>query len=113
VNFAAGSGLSLDRVPWTIKNLPTPVPVQGLDGSAFVFRLESGNTVRSTLFTISGTALAMADEGLPQAVAEARVTDGRSVIEHTLAWPEPPERIESCSMGMTFFGGQPPATRTL
>lgn len=94
-------------MPWTIENLPVAVPFPGLDGSAFACRLRSGETIRTTLFTISGTALAMADHALPPAVVAARATDGRSAVEQTLAWAEPPERIESSTTGLSFIGGRP------
>ena len=75
----------------------------------------------TTLVFLSGTAMAVADDHLPNVVASAKQTRGRSVVERFLHWSVPPRRIELDTStevprtqgGLERAGGQDHALREI
>jgi hypothetical protein len=85
---------------------PFPGPWEGKDAVSWVWEIyRDGEAVR-VLVEVSGTAMAVADEYLPDETARARATSGRSEIEKVLDLDVPPRRI---SLGTTGYLGVDPA----
>jgi hypothetical protein len=73
------------------------------DGALFEWRYYVGSEQPRSMFVhISGTALAVERETLPQHVAEAVTTHGRSAVEDALSRHQTPARIQVASNGSVF-----------
>jgi hypothetical protein len=105
-SFPTDSGVSFEQVSWTILNSAEPLVGGSYDGSAWTWRLwdlERGD--RLLTFQITGTAMSMSDDALPQGGAVARASAGRSEVERILSWDTPRECIELGSMSFRSRGG--------
>ena len=75
---------------------PEPVGCQNSDRS-----YEWGDLQRIQVF-ISGTALASDNEHLPREVAQAKDTNGRSVVQTLVALDEPPDQVMVSTSGISL-----------
>jgi hypothetical protein len=94
---------------WTIVGEPEDAHSGGYDGAIWLWRLEEADDARSTLVKITGSAIRVAEENLPERTAAARASRGRSEIERVLDWYEPPSAIElgTWADAPRFEGGSP------
>ena len=86
--------------------------VPGADYDGMIWRWgvtsEDGAKVELTIdVKVTGTAMASAEGSLPQRVARARRTEGRTEIEAVLDWTITPDEIEINSLKVTRWGGTP------
>jgi hypothetical protein len=88
-------------VAWRIVDGPGEGPWEGKDAVAWIWTLESDADRRRILVEVSGTAMAVAEETLPEDVREARRTLGRSAVEVVLELPDPPPRISFTTQGLS------------
>lgn len=86
--------------PWTISHTDGLVGSEGRDAAAHLWWIKRGEEVRPVTVFISGTPLASADSGLPKEVAEAKRTNGRSVVEAFLGQDDPPRRAMVSTQGI-------------
>lgn len=90
-------------MPWQIRpdSGPSPAPWDGRDATGWVWRIYGdGDTSRAVLVEVSGTAMAIADEYLPDETRRARASSGRSEVEKVLDLEDPPTRL---SLGTTGY----------
>ncbi len=76
------------------------------DGALFEWRYCVGAEQRSMFVHISGMALAVNRQTLPQHVADAVTTHGRSAVEDALSRRQTPTRIQVAADGSVFEHGQ-------
>jgi hypothetical protein len=86
---------------------PFPAPWEGRDATGWVWEIYSDEQPRRILVEVSGTAMTIADEYLPEETRLARATSGRSEVEKVLELDDPPRRI---SLGTTGYLGEAPTT---
>jgi len=105
--FRAAANLLQSGMPptrrWRIESAEGEVDPGGRDARALLFRIERGVDVRPVTIYIAGTALAVALAGLgelPDDVAEAIDTNGRSVVVSVLAIDEPPRKMMVSTTGI-------------
>jgi hypothetical protein len=88
-----------------------PVPTErtwgGYDGNVWEWRVQAGDHTKTVAVKVSGTAIATyPHEPLLAETAGAIRTQGRSAVEETLTWAEPPDEIEfTTSTGPIYSGG--------
>jgi hypothetical protein len=88
-------------VSWQITGGPFPAPWEGRDAVGWVWELTAGDgRSERVLVEVSGTAMAVASEYLPEETAAARQTQGRSEVERLLEEGELPPRI---ALGTTGY----------
>lgn len=93
---------------WELRDTsgPYPAPWEGRDAVGWVWELYGENDEsRRILVEVSGTAMAVAPEYLPEETRLARETSGRSEVERVLELDDPPRRV---SLGTTGYLGAPP-----
>lgn len=79
---------------WSITSGPDEHP-GGVDYSAWLFMLtRAGGSVHQLEVRLTGTANATQDSTLPEQVANAKQSSGRSVVERILGWESPPPMFE-------------------
>jgi hypothetical protein len=71
------------------------------DAVAYLWQVRRGDKTRPILVYISRTAVASADEHLPREVAQAKATNGRSVVVTLLALDDPPEEVSVTTAGIS------------
>lgn len=87
-------------VSWRIESGPHPAPWDGRDAVGWVWLLENeAGETRGIRVDVSGTAMAVASEHLPDETVQARETHGRSEVELVLDTDEPPRRIALTTVG--------------
>jgi hypothetical protein len=100
-----GCGVRLQAVPeWEIVG-PFEAPWEGRDVVGWAWELHRGYEIRRVVVEVSGTAIAVAPETLPEETRLARETQGRSEIERLVETQDPPARIR---LGTTGYLGTPP-----
>ena len=87
---------------WAVSNEVGQVPVAGRDASAFIWAIERGEETRTLTVFISGTAMALPDEGLPPEVVAAKQTHGRSVLSTLVALDDPPSQVMVTTAGISL-----------
>jgi hypothetical protein len=94
-------------VTWRLEDHSGPysAPWEGRDASGWVWEIYREGESRRVIVEISGTAMSIADEFLPDITVQAKRTQGRSEIEKVLEDSDPPRRI---SLGTTAYLGGPP-----
>lgn len=111
------AGLGRSQMLWEIRGEGEELNPGGYDGRVWRWRVcKETDTVdqRQVLVGISGTVLSTAVQVLPERVAAARRTRGRSEVEMMLDWPEPPAKLNIHSHGVSPEGGDPgPAQREI
>ena len=72
------------------------------DATAYLWELQRGDETRRITVYISGTAMASANEGLPQEVVVAKNTRGRSVLSMLVALDDPPRQVMVTTAGISL-----------
>lgn len=90
---------------WVIQHGAEPVNPGTFDGRLWKWRLREGRRDHLLMFQVSGTAMCMSEDALPQSGQVARASAGRSEVEQVLSWGTPPDRIEVSSVGIRSWGG--------
>jgi hypothetical protein len=81
-------------VAWRIIEGPGDGPWEGKDAVGWLWAIEDdAHQQRRILVEVSGTAMAVDEDGLPDDVRNARRTLGRSAVEAVIALDDPPRRI--------------------
>ncbi|MEX2032711.1 MAG: hypothetical protein WEA81_07570 [Dehalococcoidia bacterium] len=92
-------------VNWRIASGPLPGPWEGKDVVGWLWTIEREEQTKQILIEVSGTAMAVAPETLPDVTKQARETRGLSEVKRLLKAEEPPSRI---TLGTTGYIGSPP-----
>jgi hypothetical protein len=101
VRTQVAQGLPVTR-RWVIDGYRGTVPVRR-DATAHLWRVSrGGDESRPIQVYISGTAEASADQYLPQEVAQAKATNGRSVVVTLLALDDPPREVSVTTAGISL-----------
>ena len=77
------------------------IPVRR-DAVSYLWPIRRGEEERWIQVYISRTALISDDEHLPREVAQAKATDGRSVVVTLLALGDPPEEVMVTTAGISL-----------
>jgi hypothetical protein len=99
VRTQVAQGLPVPR-RWFIDQDLGEVGSEGRDASVFLWGIARGDETRRVTVFISRTAMA-STTGLPQEVAEAKASRGRSVVRTLLALDEPPTTISVTTAGIS------------
>jgi hypothetical protein len=87
---------------WYIEMYVGVVPTSR-DAVAHLWKIRRGDELRDTHVHITRTVMASpAPEGFPREVAEARATNGRSVVVTLLALDDPPEEVMVSTAGVSL-----------
>jgi hypothetical protein len=101
VRTQVAQGLPITK-RWRIDKSFGEISASGRDARAFLWGIaRDGETRRITIF-ISGTADTIANERLPREVAEAKETNGRSVVVALLPLNEPPAAAMATTAGIRW-----------
>ena len=100
VRTQLAQGLPVTR-RWVIDGDLGTVPVRR-DAVAYLWRIRRGDESRPVQVYITRTAIASADEHLPREVAQAKASNGRSVVVTLLALDEPPEEVMVSTAGISL-----------
>lgn len=100
VRTQLAQGLPVTR-RWVIERYLGTVPVRR-DADAHLWRIKRGDDTRPIQVYISRTAIASEDAYLPQDVAQAKATNGRSVVVNLLALDDPPEEVSVSTAGVSL-----------
>jgi hypothetical protein len=94
---------------WTIHTGPFPIVAPGYDGSIWLWRLTNTAHFTAVVIKFARAVVEAEADSLSPDVALARSSRGRSAIQETLAWHEPPREIEFAepSGGPTLWSGVP------
>ncbi len=87
---------------WLIVADEGEVSSGGRDASAYLWRIQRGAETRPVTVFISRTAMASANDHLPQEVAAAKNTHGRSVVPQVVGLDEPPTTMSVTTAGIRF-----------
>ena len=92
---------------WQLKLGPSERTWGSYDGTVWEWRVDLDDLSKTVAVKISGTAIATYPNGvLPQEAAEAIASRGKSAVDKTLTWSEPPDEIEfTTSTGPVYSGG--------
>ena len=85
---------------WAILDYHDTATFGGRDAVGHVWGIGRSDEYRGVTVYISGTALA--SEGLPQEVARAKATKGRSVVVSLLALDDPPKEVSVTTAGVSL-----------
>lgn len=72
------------------------------DAAAYLWGIQRGDESRRMTIYISGTAMALANEGLPEEVVAAKNTHGRSVLSTLVALNDPPRQVMVTTAGISL-----------
>jgi hypothetical protein len=72
----------------------------GRDATAYLWRIRRGDEARPITVFISGTAMESANDHLPEEVAAAKNTHGRSVLSQVVGLDEPPTQVSVTTAGI-------------
>lgn len=101
VRAQLAQGLPVTR-RWTLEQDFGQVSAGSRDAVAYLWSIARGEETRRVTVFISGTALTVQDEGLPQEVAQAKQTQGRSVVATLLALDDPPQQVMVSTAGVSW-----------
>lgn len=87
---------------WLIAESLGEVGSQGRDVAAYAWRIQRGSDERSIVVFISRTAMASANAHLPEDVASAKETLGRTAIASVLGLDDPPREISVTTAGVSL-----------
>jgi hypothetical protein len=99
VRTQVAQGLPVTR-RWTVDRDLGPVSAGRRDAIARLWQIARGEETKRVTVYISGTAMAVENEGLPQEVVQAKQTNGRSVVASLLGLDEPPEEVMVSTAGI-------------
>jgi hypothetical protein len=87
---------------WTIEESHGEVSAHGRDAVSYRWEIRRGDETRDVQVYISRTAMASSNEHLPQEVAQAKETEGRSVVASLLGVDDPPREISVTTAGISM-----------
>jgi hypothetical protein len=87
---------------WLVVGSDGEVSAQGRDATAYHWWLQRGEERKPVTVFISGTAMASANEYLPNEVAAAKNTHGRSVLSQVSGLDDPPKQVSVSTAGIGF-----------
>ena len=87
---------------WLVVGTDGAVPSGGRDAHAYLWWLQRGDRRKPITVFISGTVMASANEYLPEEVATAKNTQGRSVLPQIVGLDEPPLQVSVTTAGIRF-----------
>ena len=101
VRTQVAQGLSVTR-RWVISEDLGPITAGRRDAIARLWQITRDDETRSVQVFISRTAMASQNEGLPREVAQAKESNGRSVVTTLLALGDPPEQVMVTTAGVSL-----------
>ena len=99
VRTQVAQGLPVTR-RWTIDADLGPVGVGSRDAVSYLWQIARGDETRRIQVFISGTATSVDNDHLPSEVANAKETNGRSVVASLLALDDPPSQVMATTAGI-------------
>ncbi len=87
---------------WTIDENLGMVGAGNRDATSYLWRIRRGEQIEPVQIYISGTAMASNNEYLPQEVAQAKETHGRSVVATLLGMDAPPREVSVTTAGISL-----------
>ncbi len=87
---------------WTIHENLGEVNAANRDAVSYLWRIRRGDQVEPIQIFISRTAMVSANEHLPQEVAQAKATEGRSVVATLLGLDNPPGQVSVTTAGISM-----------
>jgi len=87
---------------WTIDADMGQMNAGRRDAVSYLWQIRRGDDTRRIQVFISGTAMDSGNDGLPQEVAQAKDTHGRSVVATLIALDEPPEQVMVTTAGVSL-----------
>ena len=84
---------------WTIDENLGKVSAGMRDSVSYLWQVRRGEQTELVQVYISGTAMASADEHLPKEVAQAKITEGRSVVASLLGVDDLPREVSVTTAG--------------
>lgn len=101
VRTRAAQGLPI-RPRWLVVANNGQVPLSGRDAVAYLWTIQRGDEQREILVYISGTVMASDDQGLPDEVASAKATQGRSVLGTIAGLDDPPRAVTVTTVSVSL-----------
>lgn len=86
---------------WTIDENLGPVSPGDRDSVAFLWQIRRNEQTEHVRVFISRTAMASSNEHLPHEVAQAKESEGRSVVTSLLGVDEPPRQVSVTTAGIS------------
>ena len=87
---------------WLVVSTAGNVSSHGRDATAYLWSLQRGEERRRVTVFISGTAMASANEHLPEEAAAAKNSHGRSVLSQVVGLDDPPTQVSVTTAGIRF-----------
>jgi hypothetical protein len=87
---------------WLVVGSEGEVSAAGRDATAYLWWLQRGEERKPVTVFISGTAMASSNEHLPDEVAAAKNTGGRSVLSQVVGLDDPPTQVSVTTAGIRF-----------
>jgi len=87
---------------WTIDEYLGEVGAGDRDAFSFLWQIRRDETTERIQVFISRTAFSSSNEHLPREVAEAKETNGRSVVATLLAIDDPPRQVSVTTAGISL-----------
>jgi TIR domain len=87
---------------WTIAADLGPMSAGRRDADSYLWEIRRGEETRRIQVFISGTAMRLENDVLPPEVAQAKETNGRSVVATLLALDDPPEEVMATTAGISL-----------
>lgn len=100
VRTQVAQGLAVTR-RWTITDDLGQISAGRRDAVSYLWRIARGEETRNIQVFISGMVMAF-DEGLPREVAQAKGTNGRSVVATLVALDDPPDQVSVTAAGVSL-----------
>jgi hypothetical protein len=101
VRTRVAQGLPIVR-RWLVASGGERVDAGNRDASAYLWGLRRGEERRNIVVFISGTVMESANEGLPEEVAAAKNTAGRSVMSTLVGFDDPPRQVMVTTAGVSL-----------
>jgi hypothetical protein len=86
---------------WTIAGNLGQVSAGNRDSVSYLWEIRRGDQTERVQIFISRTAMASSNEHLPQEVAQAKETEGRSIVVTFLGVDDPPRRVSVTTAGVS------------
>lgn len=101
VRTQVAQGLEVTR-RWTIDADLGSADPGNRDAVSHLWQISRGDETRRIQVFVSGTAMASQNDGLPSEVAQAKETNGRSVVATLLALDDPPRQVMVSTAGISL-----------
>jgi hypothetical protein len=97
---------------WLVVGSEGEVPAAGRDATAYLWWLQRGEERKPVTVSISGTAMASSNEHLPDEVAAAKNTRGRSVLSQVVGLDDAPTQVSAPTPCVGFVQPRPRSVET-